>query len=132
VVRVVSRANDWLRQASKDLEHAKRSVELGDYEWACFAAHQAAEKAIKALYQKLKVEVWGHSVSRMIELLPEEHRPPREMVEKAKRLDRHYIPTRYPNFHPEGAPADYYTSKDALEAVGYAEEIVGYCRGKVL
>ncbi|MEM0313037.1 MAG: HEPN domain-containing protein [Candidatus Bathyarchaeia archaeon] len=24
-------------------------LELGDYEWACFAAHQAAEKAVKAL-----------------------------------------------------------------------------------
>jgi len=48
--RVVSRATDWLRQALRDLEHAKRSVELGDYEWACFAAQQAAEKAVKALY----------------------------------------------------------------------------------
>jgi len=48
--RVVSRAADWLRQALRDLEHAKRSVELGDYEWACFAAQQAAEKAVKALY----------------------------------------------------------------------------------
>ncbi|MEM2815815.1 MAG: HEPN domain-containing protein [Candidatus Bathyarchaeia archaeon] len=31
-------------------------LELGDYEWACFAAHQAAEKAVKALYKALGLE----------------------------------------------------------------------------
>ena len=44
----------------------------------------------------------------------------------------HYIPTRYPNFHPEGAPLDYYTKEDAERAVRCAEEIVEYCRRKIL
>ena len=129
---MVSRAGDWLRQALRDLEHAKRSAEMGDLEWACFAAQQAAGKAVKALYQKLGVEVWGHSISRMLEALPEGYRPPEEMVDKARELDRHYIPTRYPNFHPEGAPLDYYTSADAERAIRYAEEIVGFCRNKIV
>ena len=129
---MVSRALDWLRQAVRDLEHAKRSMEFGDYEWACFAAHQAAEKAVKALYQKLGIEVWGYSISRMLECLPEEYRPSRELANKAKELDRHYIPTRYPNFHPEGAPLDYYTLEDARRAVKYAEEIVKCCRSKIV
>ena len=55
---MVSRARDWLRQALRDLEHARRSLEMGDYEWACFASQQAAEKAVKALYQHIGVEVW--------------------------------------------------------------------------
>ncbi len=129
---MVSRAVDWLRQALRDLEHAKKSITMGDYEWACFAAQQAAEKAVKALYQKLGIEVWGHSISRMLEQLPEEHKPPRELIDRAKELDRHYIPTRYPNAHPEGAPLDYYTREDAERAVRYAEEIVEYCRRKIL
>jgi len=129
---MVSRANDWLRQAIRDLEHAKRSIEFGDYEWACFAAQQAAEKAVKALYQKLRVEVWGHSISRMLNSLPKEHKPSEDLIDKAKELDRHYIPTRYPNFHPEGAPLDYYTLEDARRAVKYAEEIVKFCKDKVL
>jgi len=128
---LVSRADDWFRQAVKDLNHAKKSIELKDYEWACFAAHQAAEKAVKALYQKLGIEVWGHSVSRMLMSLPEEHRPSMQLVDKAKELDRHYIPTRYPNFHTEGAPLDYYTENDAVRAVRYAEEIIEYCRSKI-
>jgi len=45
------RTEDWLRQAEKDLRHAKNSLQSGDYEWACFAAQQSAEKALKALYQ---------------------------------------------------------------------------------
>jgi len=104
---VVRRFEDWFRQAVRDLEHAKRSLEFGDYEWACFAAQQAAEKAVKALYQHLGVEAWGRSASRLLNALPEQFRPPPELIDKAKELDKHYIPTRYPNFHPEGAPADY-------------------------
>lgn len=129
---MVSRAHDWLRQAIRDLEHAGKSLEFGDYEWACFAAHQAAEKAVKALYQKIGVEVWGHSISRMLMHLPNNYKPPENLINKAKELDRHYIPTRYPNFHPEGAPMDYYTQEDARRAIEYAEEIVEFCRNKIV
>lgn len=129
---MVSRAIDWLRQALKDLEHARRSLEAGDYEWACFAAHQAAEKGVKALYQALGIEVWGHSVSRMLSNLPESLRPGGDLIDKAKELDRHYIPTRYPNFHSEGAPMDYYTRSDAEKAIMHASEVIEYVRAKIL
>jgi len=128
---LVSRALDWFRQALRDLEHARKSIDLGDYEWACFAAQQAAGKAVKALYQHLGVEVWSHPVARMLENLPEGLKPPRDLVDKARELDRHYIPTRYPNFHPEGAPMDYYTRQDAERAVRYAEEVVEFVRSKI-
>jgi len=129
---LVSREKDWLRQALKDLEHAKKSIEMGDFEWACFAAQQAAEKAVKALFQKLGIEIWGHSVSRMLNMLPNDHRPPQELIDKAKEIDKHYIPSRYPNFHPEGAPLDYYTKEEAKRAVKYAEEIIKFCKSKII
>jgi len=127
---VVSRARDWMRQALRDLAHAERSLEMGDYEWACFAAQQAAEKAVKALYESRNMEVWGHSVSRMLESLPGGLKPNGDLIDKAKELDRHYIPTRYPNFHSEGAPLDYYTKSDAERAVKYAREVIEFCRSK--
>jgi len=45
-----NRAFDWLKQAEKDLKHAQKALELGPFEWACFASQQAAEKTVKALY----------------------------------------------------------------------------------
>jgi hypothetical protein len=33
----------WLRSALRTLESAKRDLEFGDYNWACFKAHQVAE-----------------------------------------------------------------------------------------
>ena len=125
------RTGDWFRQAEKDLQHARKSVDGSDFEWACFAAQQAGEKAVKALYQSIHVDSIGHSVSRMIQDLPDGLKPTQELVEYAKELDKHYIPSRYPNSHPEGAPLDYYTEHEARRAVKGAEEILGFCRGKI-
>lgn len=42
-------AKAWLRQAHGDLVHARLSMEAGHADWACLAAHHAAEKALKGL-----------------------------------------------------------------------------------
>ncbi len=47
---MANRARDWLAQAERDLRHAQTSRDAGDHDWSCFAAHQAAEKAVKALH----------------------------------------------------------------------------------
>jgi HEPN domain-containing protein len=127
----MQRTHDWLRQARKDLEHAKKSVSVGDYEWSCFSAQQAAEKGVKALFQALRAEVVGHSVSMLLKKVPKKYAPSLELINQAKILDRHYIPSRYPNFHPEGAPLDYYTREDAEEAVKIAEKIIKFCEDKI-
>ena len=128
---MVMRAGDWFRQAGKDLAHARRARDQADYEWACFASQQAAEKAVKALHQSLHTDAFGHSVSRLLQDLPRQVKPTRELVEEAKALDKHYIPSRYPNFHPEGAPMDYYTKTEAMKAVEGAERIIEFCRNKI-
>ena len=78
---MVSRAFNQFKQALKDLEHAEKPLRLGDYEWTCFAAHQAAEKAVKVLYQKLGLEVWERSISRLLNNLPEDFKPPKELID---------------------------------------------------
>jgi HEPN domain-containing protein len=128
---MVMRTKDWFRQGERDLAHAKRAKEAGDYEWACFAAQQAAEKAVKALYQSIHIDTIGHSVTRMLQGLPEPLRAANDLIERAKELDKHYIPSRYPNFHPEGAPMDYYTSSEAARAVEGGEAVIGFCRSKI-
>ena len=54
------RSKDWLAQARRDLEHARKDVIDGFYEHACFESQQAAEKAVKAFYQRLHCDAWGH------------------------------------------------------------------------
>lgn len=128
---MVMRSKDWFRQAERDLEHAKRARDAGDFEWACFAAQQSAEKAVKALYQSIHVDAIGHSVSRMLQDLPTALKPPEDFILLAKELDKHYIPSRYPNSHPEGAPMDYYTEPDASSAVEGAKRVLEYSRSKI-
>ena len=91
------RSLDWFRQAEADLRHARNAQRAGDYNWSAFAAHQAAEKAIKAVFQRAHLDAWGHMLSVLLASLPEAIRPAPELVDRAKELDKHYIPTRYPN-----------------------------------
>lgn len=124
---MASRSGDWLRQARRDLEHGRRAREDGDHEWACFACHQAAEKALKAVFQARGEEAWGHTVSGLLEALVSD--PVNPLVKRAKALDKHYVPTRYPNGFASGAPMDYYTDEDADRAIEDAEAIIRYCEG---
>ena len=127
----MQRTEDWLRQSRKDLSHSKKSLEMEDFEWACFSAQQSAEKAVKAVYQSIRAYAHGHSVSTLLQRLPRRARPDARMIMEAKLLDRHYIPTRYPNSHPQGAPMDYYTKQDAMEAVRIAERIIRHCSNRI-
>ena len=125
---MTSRAHDWFRQATRDLEHARDALEHGTFEWAAFAAQQGAEKAVKALYQRLGAEARGHSVTQLLSALPAGARPAEDLVERAKDLDKHYIAPRYPNSYPEGAPMDFYTRAEALRAIESAERIIEHCK----
>nr|BAL55455.1 HEPN domain-containing protein [uncultured Acetothermia bacterium] len=121
-----NRAHDWLKQALRDLEQAEDSQRAGRHEWACFAAHQAAEKAVKALHLHLGQQAWGHVIARLLRELP--LNVPQELIEKARTLDGFYIPPRYPNSHPEGAPFEHYGPLQSEEAVSYAREILAFVR----
>jgi HEPN domain-containing protein len=126
-----NRAPDWLRQA--DLEHAQSALENGDYEWSCFAAQQAAEKAVKGLFYHLHGDPWGHSLLALMEGLPDTTRPfvMPELLDSARALDKHYILTRYPNGFAQGAPTDYYTKRDAEDSIGHAKSILSFCQTHV-
>jgi len=125
------RSRDWLSQAMRDLEKAEQDLVWGYYEWACFTAQQAAEKGVKALFQHLHADAWGHSISRLLKELPQEIRPDEDLINHAIVLDRYYIPTRYPNGFDSGAPKDYFTKKDAEDACLSAKRIIEFCKSKI-
>ena len=121
-----NRDRDWIHQAKRDLEQAEDSRRAGRHEWACFAAQQAAEKAVKALHLHHRQEAWGHVIARIFQELPEGVPVPKDLVEKGRVLDNFYIPARYPNSHPEGAPFEHYGPLQSEEAIQYAREIVAF------
>ena len=126
---MTNRALDWLAQAERDLQHAENSRRAGEHEWACFASHQAAEKAVKALHLHLGQEAWGHLIARLIRELPIP--VPEELVQKGMVLDTFYVPARYPNSHPEGAPFEHYGPLQSEEGIGHAREIVAFVRSQM-
>jgi len=123
----VERSKDWLDEAEGDLEHARNDVQGGFYNWACFSAQQAAEKAIKAVFQRMGAEAWGHSVADLLKELSKKHEIPEDLSNGALELDKAYIPTRYPNVHPSGSPRSLYTKEEARRLIGYAERIAKFC-----
>ncbi len=124
-----NRALDWLRQAERDLEQAESSRREGRHEWACFAAHQAAEKAVKAVHLAEGQEAWGHVVAHLLAAVPGE--APALLVEKARVLDNYYVPARYPNGHPDGAPFEHYGPLQSDTAISHAREILEFARAQV-
>jgi HEPN domain-containing protein len=123
------RAADWFRQAEADLVHARHALRDKHHEWACFAAQQAAEKAAKAAHAALGQEAWGHVVTELLDALrPSGAGIDEELLDRARALDKLYIPTRYPNGLAGGAPADFYTRAEAQRAIADAEAVIEVCR----
>ncbi len=127
----MNRWRDWWEQALRDFRHAEHSTDGGHYEWAAFAAQQAAEKSVKALILSCNGEPWGHSVTGLLEALPQGSKAPESLMEAANRLDKHYLPTRYPNGFPAGYPGKLYTAGEAKEAIADAAQIIEFCRGRL-
>jgi len=123
----MERSKDWMDEAEGDLEHAKSDMERGYYNWACFSSQQSAEKAVKAVFQKLNAEAWGHSVADLLEELSKVREVSEKLMNGALELDKAYIPTRYPNAHPSGSPRSRYTKEEAGRLIEHAEKIVKFC-----
>jgi HEPN domain-containing protein len=125
----MERSADWFDQAQGDLAHARDDAARGYYDWACFSAQQSAEKAVKAVFQKLGAVAWGHSVADLLDDLAQHAEPAAALKDMALELDKAYIPTRYPDAHPSGSPRRRYTRGEAERMVSHAEHIVTFCAG---
>ncbi len=118
-----------MRQAEHNLLSAERDANAGDYAWACFKAQQAAEMAVKALLLGLGQPARGHSVLALLQQIANlQITVPTPLLEAAQRLDRLYIPSRYPNAHPTGSPFEFYNATDAQQAIADARQVLDFVR----
>ncbi len=125
------RHRDWLEQARRDLKAARDSAEDENFEWSCFQAQQAAEKALKALLRYHNQEPMGHTLIQLLAMAGQFEGIPQGMDSIARELDRHYIQPRYPNGFASGYPAQYYDLKAAEEAIRQAQTILDFTEAHV-
>jgi len=116
----------WMRSALRTLESARRDLEAGDYSWACFKAHQAVEKALKALLWGIGRPRVGYSLVHILNYLAEGTgiEPPETITYACAILSKYYTTTRYPDVWSEGIPEDYYSRREAEEAIRLAKEVI--------
>lgn len=123
----------WFNEALWDLDTARILHRERRFNAAAFYSHQAAEKACKALLYYVNEAPLGHSIRELLARYFSRigRAPLSDLMVYARELDRHYIPSRYPNAHPSGTPHEAYdeeTSKRALEA---AEKVIVFVRGNI-
>jgi HEPN domain-containing protein len=93
----MDRSNDWLAQARGEQEAARHLLAGGHWAWSCFTSQQAAEKALKGALERFRAGRAGHNLNELRQAL-EIHTPvPVPVQEACARLNRFYIPTRYPD-----------------------------------
>jgi HEPN domain-containing protein len=114
----------WFEEGENDISTSKMLLENKKYNPSAFYSQQAAEKILKGLLLAYNEGTWGHSVLSLLRRLEEIMDVDISEAEQcAKELDRHYIPSRYPDAYPSGRPEDYYTEKIAKEALICAMKI---------
>ena len=82
------RSRDWFTQAKRDLEHAENDLRSKFYEWACFSAQQATEKAVNAVFYTLNADAWGHSITMLLKELAKKIKIDESLIRAAKNLDK--------------------------------------------
>jgi len=121
----MKRAMDWFKQSLRNLRSAEINFDAGLYEEVCYESHQAAEKAIKALLNHLGYEKRGHSLLYLVKSIKESGvTVPDDVMNCILELDKHYIPSRYPDVFDEGSPMDYYSVNDGERCLNCARKIV--------
>ena len=109
----------WFDQAMDDYRFVEWvQQENRFFDKGCFIAQQSGEKALKAcLYASGERRVIGHSLYEMVSRLIKTSDEFEPIQESCKRLDRFYIPTRYPNGLPGGSPYEVYSDTELQTAL---------------
>ncbi len=114
-----------IKQAERDLQSARRIIEIDRYEVAAFLAHQAVEKFLKAAWMVVKYEAppRTHSLTELGDALgvPKTHR------RHLGYLNPDYVTARYPDA-ANGVPYEVYDREMAEAKVTAAEEAFEWLR----
>jgi len=119
-------AKRWFQQAYYDIKATRWNIQGRFYDTACFLAQQAGEKALKSLLYfqgARRTALLTHSLVEMVQEGGKKVDRLTDLLDQARELDLHYIPSRYPNGIPSGYPHQFYGKKVADQALIAAEKI---------
>lgn len=118
-------AHHWLRYAEGNLARAKQEKpEVTPWEYMCFDAQQAAEKAVKAVLVFHEIEFpRTHELGELLALARQAGERIPEDLWEASGLSIYATHTRYPGGEPPATEDDY------REAVALAEKVVRWAEG---
>lgn len=118
----------WLNTAAGDIAGARAMLDTGHPNLCAFHAQQAAEKSLKALLAARGKVHRGHACVDLLEILRGDGvAVPADLETTARRLDLHYVQSRYPN-GLGGDPTRYYDEAIAQECLEHAERILEFVR----
>jgi len=119
-------ALDWWRESQHKIRQARKNLEINEYNVSAFLSHQAAEKALKALYIVLKERLPPRGINliklgRAVEAV--------EVADELKILNPHYTVARYPNA-ANAIPSEAYSVEIATRCLEAAERVLEWVRKK--
>lgn len=108
----------WLRKSERDMLAAEVNFKERLFEESAFFSHQAAEKALKALYIKKFKRLWKvHDLRALAQRL----RADNTILKACEELNPCYIETRYP-VEVE------YTEDIAASAISNAKKVIAWVK----
>jgi HEPN domain-containing protein len=119
----------WLAQAARDLLAARTMERGGFHEWAHYCCQQAAEKALKAYFVALGVDIpREHDLLKLSNPwrgAVEQARPELGLAFSSLNSDTKDFKDRYPA--DDSAPFQIYDGTDSADAIQAAEQVLGFC-----
>ena len=125
----MQRSQDWLNEARAELRAGHALLTGQHWSWCCFTCQQAAAKALKAVCEHFRAPQFGPNMNLLLQAVETFVAVTESLRMACTRLNRYYIPTRYPDAFDRGAPADQFFTADAHQAIADAEEVLGFATG---
>lgn len=125
----MDKTKGWLALAEEDLIWAKASFEDKIFRGTCFAAQQAAEKALKAfLVSKDVASPKIHDLVALNQVCVKQNPGFESLEEACNILSPYYLSTRYPDV----AQFEEYSQTQTEKVIEQAEKIVNFVKAKIL
>lgn len=119
-------AQKWLKQARHDLHMAEKNISIAGYDVACFLAHQAVEKLLKAvIIAEGKKPPRSHYLDELGKVLA----LPVDVSDALNELSGDYMMSRYPDVG-DAVPFEEYDRETAMEKVAIAKAVFAQLQGR--